>query len=278
MFVYMQYKCCYIFEDHPDDCLSKMLLKCFILDDYHKVVFSKGNGGIKNIAQQHLKEGFRVYAFLDTVPGNKSITDKYYQLLDIQRDNYNFVLIPIVCAEYYLLRSLHSWQFGINTEILRICTNKEVYFYDPVAHISKPTDNEPSCKTFEKMCKGIINRYGNWCLRKEKGPDTTRYEEMNNSLKKFYEEDCRCCIARDNCERCSIIEKLERIVKEYPIFPSCSLFTISKLNLSRNELLSVCDALVTEYNSFSAMLREAAPERDKNFYEQLILPTTYIKR
>lgn len=268
----------YLFEDKKESKLSSFIMEALAPDKEHAVDFVGGNTNLKSKSDEYLATGAQVYAFLDTVPGNPCIDAIYYDLLALQRDNSNFMLIPIVCAEYYLLKSLELWQFGHVTDDLFKCLNKDVYFDIAYAVKKKHTAYESKYYSFEQLCKKVISSHGNWCIRSKKSSSSPDKKDMNETIGLYYTKDCPCIKAKKSCGTMSHLDKLHNLLRGYPCFPVCNLFVEHTHVFSKNELLSLCDQLIMNHNEFTNLLRDAVEDTEKKFFQTLILPSKFCKQ
>ncbi len=93
-----------IYEDNADAPVSRCLAKNS--DEYVKIVFACGNWNISDYVLSLTKDDFAI-AFLDMPPNNRSACDIFDLILEGTKDcRCKFILIPVVCTEYYALKSI----------------------------------------------------------------------------------------------------------------------------------------------------------------------------
>lgn len=119
----------FIFEDNKDDIISEFYRRAYNNNISNKFIYSNGNSFIPDISTNLLKNtNDSIVVFIDMIPGNKSIIEIYKKLHNISKaNNFRLIVLPIICAEYYLIKSLYKSQVLKNTEGIDICINREFY-------------------------------------------------------------------------------------------------------------------------------------------------------
>lgn len=98
----------FVFEDNEEDIISKFFRKAYPVQFTDSFVYAKGNGNIKNIVSDLLKISTEnIVVYMDMIPGNKETAKIYKSLRDMSfKSQYRLVVLPVVCMEYYLVKSL----------------------------------------------------------------------------------------------------------------------------------------------------------------------------
>lgn len=147
--------------------------------------------------------------------------------------------MPIVCAEYYFIRSLRREYFIDDTGV-DVCINK--MFWKNSALVSD--SDRKFVKNFEKYCKLILFKSVKDCIKH------TRYEDNHNSLYGFYyKKDCLCDSSDSVCIGKSLADKSSDYVHEYPIFPAENLLWEYEF-CDAERLWDIHRKLVDEFNDF----------------------------
>lgn len=200
----------YFFEDKESSALSKLFR--IIYKGREDIVFVNGSGNLCKPVSKHLQSSDSLaYVYLDTVPNNLATLAVYTQLKQLSIDtDYRCVVIPIICAEYYYLKSLGLSTVIKHTGAVQLCLTKRYYLDSE--YLEKRS--EGSYKTFERFCKMLceyalyrcasINRRG--ALK----PTHT-----------YTTEKCPCSTKDAPCVETgkSLEEKAKLFVSEFPCIP-----------------------------------------------------------
>lgn len=138
---------------------------------------------------------------MDMIPGNKETAKIYKSLRDMSfKSQYRLVVLPVVCMEYYLVKSLKASQVMKSQAGVDICINKDVYFDSPLI----VTDIDKSfVKNFEKYCKLILIKNLKKCASHSGKTTEVRYG-------KYYLKDCFCQYEETECIEEKLLAKVER--------------------------------------------------------------------
>jgi hypothetical protein len=197
----------YVFEDKRDDVLSDFYRKAYPQDIGERFVYTNGNGNILDKVGKILElTNETIVVFLDFYPSNDSIVRIYKKLSHLSRNNNNrLVVMPIVCAEYYMLRLLKKNDMIIDKR--SVDTALEFGLYD---EILVSDEDRKFCTTFEKYCKLVLMKSVKECVS-TKGKCT------------YYREDCLCQMPADSeCKENRLVDKASGYVGEYPCSPKGS--------------------------------------------------------
>ena len=251
----------YIFEDKADDLTSLLFKAGYDKDTASKFIYAGGNGNLLKEAENqlcHAQEAEKVCVFLDMVPDNKELHKIYSNLRRLCRQyTYRLIVMPIVCAEYYLIKSLSNEPVMKSKVGVDICINKEVYFSSPLIETN---DDKKFCKTFEKYCKLILLKNMENCAKHSRGEN-----EENIMYGVYYTSDCICNRSMDNCVHKSLLDKALNFLQNYPYMPEESLLNREKL--SDNEIVLIHKKLVDEFNDVIKKYRMADPVNAAKYKE-----------
>ena len=139
------------------------------------------------------------------------------------------------------------------------------------------TEGEPKYESFERYCKGIIDEYGNWCVRFKESSKSATKEGCLKATGLYYSADCVCCCKRDFCESMLKDTKIYNLLRAYPCVPVCTNYTDTTRSMSKMQLSKICDELIDEYNDFSKRLRSVVDISEVRFFRSLIKPSEYCK-
>lgn len=160
--------------------------RCLALNggEYVRIIFSSGNWKLaKEI--NGLSKTDTAIVFLDMPPNNRSACEMFEVIMQETKEcKCQFVLVPVVCTEYYILK------YMLSEECLKSETYRSLYrllvsefnWYGAVPYIIKAgivEGNKP--KSMEKIYKAILNNAKYVCLRNKSG------------INDFYEKECNEC-------------------------------------------------------------------------------------
>jgi len=187
----------FLFEDNREDQLSQLFLYLYqdspVLDD---IIYTEGNAALSDFAEEFLRSGEKVVAFLDVLPGNVEIWRIYFDLCKLSATfNYNLIVIPIVSAEHCFLKSVIGTALVKDVEALQSCVDLQPMYHPNV--VSTEQDRK-FCKTYEKYCKLVLRK----CL----------YSCFKTKL--FTTRDCVIIEKVLTLE-----EKATNLLRHYPCFP-----------------------------------------------------------
>lgn len=250
----------YIFEDNSDADISVLYKKAYDKDIIHKFVYAEGNGRIKENVNNYLSiTSEKIVVFMDTIPGNKDCFRIYSELSYISRNNnYRVVVLPIICAEYYMIKSIKNKQLFIDKEEVDNCINKHPHI---LSKLLKYPDKAKYCRNFEKYCKYILKYNVNSdCLKP--------YSKEKDINGEYYRKDCECEKFDFKCKESSLLNKAVNLLIEYKYVPSGSGIQAVK-DLTEEELWDVHKILVDEYNQFVDVYKAADEDSFNNKYRKL---------
>ena len=231
----------YIFEDHPDADISILFKSAYSNDKLSNFVYAEGNGNlIDEVNDYLLKTSDMIVVFLDTIPGNKDCYFIYREIsLISKKNNYRIVILPIVCAEYYMIKSLKDTGMIKDSLETNRCIEKKPHI---TSNLMAYADKARYCKNFEKYCKYILKyNAAKQCLKP--------YNKEDDINGEYYRETCGCYKATADCMNKSLSEKAISLLAAYRYVPSGRIAENVK-NLTEKEIWDIHRALVDEYNDF----------------------------
>lgn len=241
----------YIFEDKEDDILSRLFRKSYSIEATNKFVYSNGNGMIIKTVEEYLKEiQEEICVFLDTIPGNDSI-HRIYSVLRLMsmQNNFRIVVMPIVCTEYYFIKSIadKGYLFKGSSDI-GYCINRG-YYRDSKIYLEADETYKVKCNNFEKYCKLILMTCVIDCVKHSR--------KDNTSYGRYYEQDCKCASSLNECIDRELNLKSYELLRQYPCVPGNSdIKSENKKEINNDKMWIVHRKLVEEFNKMSDMYSE----------------------
>lgn len=228
----------YIFEDNAEDIQSRFFVQGYPKEISKDFIYAKGNGNIYNIAENYLKTTSEyIVSYLDTIPGNKEIWTIYNKLRALSlKYNCRLIVLPLICAEYYLVKSLKDTQVLLDNTGVDICINKDIYMDSPLL---KTQQDIEFCKNFEKYCKLILMKNLKECANHSG-------KEDNDNYGNYYLKDCICNVGEPFCKEERNCDKVQRYLRQFEYIPENSYIETVKLTV--DELWEVHRNLVTIFN------------------------------
>ena len=248
----------YIFEDRKTSDTAFIFNKGYPSNVVENFIYSSGAPNISNeidiLLKKESKPDFII--FMDLIPGNRSIQGNYMRLVKKiraleQANKCRGIIIPIICAEYYIVKALVKQGILINNQSTKLCVDKGIYTQSSILQENDALMNY--CKSFEKYCKKVLEFQG---IHKCSTPSNK--DKREEGL--YYKYDCTSsCILYDSpirlknnlkCNIISLVEKASYILKEYPIIPKGSLvFSINDIE-NYDEIINIHRRLVDEFNEW----------------------------
>lgn len=232
----------YIFEDHPNADISILFKSGYSTEIADKFIYSKGNGNLVNKAEDKLVNTTeQIVVFMDVIPGSKDCRTIYQRLCKLSKDNSNRVIVlPIICAEYYMIKSIKNDNLFEDTQERDNCAQKQPHL---LSQFMKDADKKRFCKNFEKYCKCILKYHvRKSCIKP--------YNTETNVNGEYYRVDCICSDADDMCRQETLLQKAIDLLAEYPCIPKGSKAQNLKA-LSDKDAWDMHRKLVDEHNAFS---------------------------
>lgn len=179
----------YIFEDHPDDSLSRLFKNGYLETVSSEFIYAKSVSNVNEIVKQELRKATDeiICVFMDLVPNNINLVQVYKKLSKkSQKSNYRIIVFPLVCAEYYFICALPKYAI-LDKKAADLCINRLPFYHSKIVQYSK----KKLPNTFEQFCKLILDRGVIDCIKRD---------SSNNSMYDFYfDKDCKCKASLKNC-------------------------------------------------------------------------------
>lgn len=147
----------YIFEDKKEDLISRFYRSAFREDfSENYFIYAGGAGNLEDkmmdTIQKYKKEDILI--FMDMPPGNREVRKIYIQLKAlIKKEGYPVLIIPIVCAEYYLINSLVELGVVPKNTNIKICTEIDLF---KKSTLYENENERKRFNNFERYCKFIL--------------------------------------------------------------------------------------------------------------------------
>ena len=143
----------YLFEDSPKSFLSLLYKLGFESSIADRMVFNSSCGEISKISKYYIEHtSSMVYAFIDVIPDNPRTVFEFKRVWKLYCKHPDRLrIIPIVCSEYYFLKSIQGTNLVINTELLNFCLYSKCHLLDTKWVSSKSGDTN-----FEQYCKHVV--------------------------------------------------------------------------------------------------------------------------
>lgn len=231
----------FVFEDDRSDVLCRIFHVGYSTIRANEFIYDEGNGNIKNTVVRLLTETKeKIVVFLDMSPGNREIVNIYHYLKMLsRREEWRLIVLPVMCREYYFIRSLINEPVFESRAGIEACVNKQPYFDSEL--IETDADRK-FCRNFEKFCKLILIKNVIDCVRHSRN-----MEKSNRLYGYYYEKDCVCPERKPSCKEKLLLEKSRSFLKEFPCVPDGSLFE-DVVVCNAETIWMVHRRLVTEFN------------------------------
>lgn len=229
----------YLFEDNEKDLISILYKSIYGSNMIRNFRYCNGNGNLCKTTKDELnKHNDSIAVFMDTIPGNRDIIRIYNELKSLSlKSNNRVIVFPIVCSEYYFIKSILDKNVIEDYTGIDICISKKPYFKSPLI---QSEEDRRFCKNFEKYCKLILKKNLHNCAK---------HTSLNNDKYGiYYKSDCLCSSELASCKILDIEAKSFDLVKQYPCFPK--LYTVTNLvKFSERDIIQIHRRLVDEFNS-----------------------------
>lgn len=201
-----------------------------------------------------------IIVYMDMIPGNKDCITIYNRLKKVSKDNdFRVIIFPIVCAEFYMLKSIKNTQLFIDYKEVLQCINKQPHI---LSKLMDSTDKAKYCKNFEKYCKYLL-KFGvkKHCIKP--------YNKITDENGEYYRNSCLCELATSECAMLNILDKSVQLLNQYRYVPSGS-YAKNKRCMTDEEAWCVHKKLVENYNEFVENYRVADHKSSLNKYKNII--------
>lgn len=233
----------YVFEDNGSDPISMLYKRAYTNTD--TFLYCQGADSILfRIIEEIEAKHEEIFIFMDMIYDNLATSNCYNRTVKKLRSaGYtNFIIFPLVCAEHYMIKSLY--QLGLISKCSEVTA---VISIDWHKGVSRNTYINQS-RNFEQFCKRVLYKLAMNCANNTRFNDNVHYRD-------YYDQDCKCKQARDDCDHLSLEDKAISLLKQYPCIPSNSIiFTDS--HMTHVDLVAMHRKLVDEYNKTVNRMRE----------------------
>ena len=147
-----------IFEDKKEKAMSILFKLGYPNDKSDNFIFAGGNARIEKEIRKNIDKTDFIIVLIDVVPDNECAISIYRNLLDLEQCEFKekLFILPIICAEYYFIKSIKKLDIGRNKESIDWCISRKFYKHDSEI---KSEQDLLKCKNFEKYCKFVRNLY-----------------------------------------------------------------------------------------------------------------------
>lgn len=205
----------YLFEDDENTSSSRLFRFAYGNERTKDFIYSFGNGKMLSKCESLLRSSDEdIVAFVDMSPDNVELRKIYNKLARIAKKfvksdgSVRLHVIPIICAEYYMIKLL---------DVVGLLSST---FID----IDKCEDNSVDIDRLRKdACSEIIKNYEKYCkdVLKIKAADCAKSNSIRkDKYNKFYDLDCECESCRMNCYGMILREKSVNLLKQYIVVPA----------------------------------------------------------
>ena len=196
-----------IFEDHKEQPLSQFIMEAYGDFEDKYIHFAGANSRVLRKLTEKWCEQDMYLVYFDVVPDNPSVNEEFEKLIEcIDAKGYdNVYVFKIPCIEYFVVKA-----FGEESnKDMKLLLNKGLYKETDFYH-----EHSKGIKSFEKYCKYVASRLMARCKR----VPTIREAKQDDSLGKYYCEDCMCRFqVSDTCTECTKEEKASILVSKLPV-------------------------------------------------------------
>lgn len=229
----------YIFEDAEWSPTANLIRSAYPGEKQEDLIFTGGNGNILPYLTNEVNESGKYAAvYLDVSPGNSGIIQLYEMIAEFSvKHNYNVVVLPIPCAEYYLIKLLDN--LGMITDRIGVDLAINKGYFKWAEFVKQYPKHK--YKYFEHYCKAIVGENIKQCA-KMSGVSGKNHAEV------FYKDNCPCKYGAGGCDlQITLREKGCQYTGMYECFPTGSYIQNSK-SISPVSIWDIHRSLVDEFN------------------------------
>lgn len=176
---------------------------------------------------------------MDLVPSNKQIIRTFKKLKYFRGKFERFIVFPIICREYYYLRSIQDTQVVLDMPTVLHCLTCKDIETNP---IMKNAKDREYCTSLERLCKRVIRRALRQCAM-----------QFSKGIT-YLNGDCQCESPEVDCEYMSILEKEYRLLSSFDCVPTGSIFSSLSKEISWGECIEIHRRLVDNHNELCTKL------------------------
>jgi len=221
-----------MFEDAEKAPISQMLASAYKNQSDVMLYFTGGNSVLRDKLCEIYNAENQYIIYIDLVPDNYTTIREYRMLRKIiRRRNFkNVYILPIICMEYYIMKTFFLKMPAIETAIN--CEDYREY---------------GTQSSLERYCKFVLNTVYPVCMHTDSdySPDV--------KFGWFYVQDCLCVIPLKECHRFSLLDKAGKLVKGLPAFykpgdwADCGVKKVD-LEIVHNKLVEEFKRVVNRYS------------------------------
>lgn len=206
----------YLFEDRFEDPLSKLFCAGYDKSVCQHFIYANGCGNLAAVLDKTLADHpeEQILVFMDMVPDNRELVPIYKNLRHrYYTSNGRAIVLPIVCSEYYFIRSIQNSRVVTDKSSLTICTG--IKPWKESALLESDADRM-FCKNFERFCKLFLLKAVKDCAKHSRGNAASE----NSSYGDYYTKDCRCATCDMGGGSHTLQRKAYYYVRGFPCFPA----------------------------------------------------------
>lgn len=200
----------YLLEDNPKSALSHLYHLAFnpAIISVDEIEFVGPNGEVKDRAKTDLEKTEEdIAVFIDLIVDNIDTVDCFRELWEIKKAYPTRIkVVPRICSEYYLLKSVENTPLVKDRELLNRCLYGRCHLQD-----IQWVQSKKGHTSYEQYCKHTVKRALLDCFRK-KGKRDRFYISL----------DCLCNYPYNICTDKTLVEKAISYVELHKIFPKGS--------------------------------------------------------
>lgn len=269
-----------IFEDHENSDLSKLFRRLYPKNISDKFEYTRRNTQIRNridLLVEKMKNNGNIediVIYLDMPPGSPDIVGEYNRIRKksarlLKEHKIKIIVIPIVCAEYYIIRMVYKLGIFNNKRVmLAECVNRE-FFKNSELMKMLTEQQKQECYTFENYCKFILNPGLGNCFKSS--------VKERSTIGSFYRDTCSiiCCADEETEVKCRGLDRDDisfNTLVEYPIIPSGIEVEKEDILYTKyetfGEVIEVHNRLIDEFNKWVRDFeqKDNISENDKKMY------------
>ena len=122
----------FVFEDNKSKALSKLYCLGYPESVSKNFIFAGGSGNLEKKIRNNIDNTDFMIVFIDIVPDNELAISKFYDLIELETKEFfgKLFILPIVCAEYYFIKSVSSCCLLRNVSSVNLCISRGFYMDD----------------------------------------------------------------------------------------------------------------------------------------------------
>lgn len=238
----MTYLYYYIFEDEKDSSLSVFFRKYYTSKLPGEFLYAYGNRNFVDKINYAFSKGASekdIAVIMNLVPDNHETSKVFINLRTAYKD---IIIVPIICAEYCLLKSLDEGVFS-DEECKRLVLSRSLDYKN--CKLIAGTGSKRASKNFENFCKFVLANATRVCLK----------VTTNGVLKSYYSDDCPCSYkGSSSCIKRALSNKVSSYVDKFLLHPEIP-------GLTRDKIKAIINSELHRYNSWVVNEENLIPSR-----------------